>query len=130
MGIKDKIKRLFIASLAIASILILTIYLGGTKAQKPQDMRLRDGVYEGRSFKFPGQMVISLTVQGEKISDIKILKHPAPKRYTQILDSLIASIIESQSTDVDSVTGATISSNALKRAVDDAVTKAGDLRSN
>ncbi len=85
---------------------------------------LKDGVYEGRSFKFPGQMIVSVTIKGGKITGIKIIRHPAPKKHNNLMQLLIEKIIEKQSTKVDAVTTATISSNALKKAVDNAIEKA------
>lgn len=85
---------------------------------------LKDGIYTGRSLKFPGPMKVSVTVKDGKIVSIKILQHFAPKKHNDMMQELIERIIKQQSSHVDSVTGATISSNALKKAVNNALNKA------
>lgn len=87
---------------------------------------LKDGVFEGSAFKFPGQMLTRVTIENQKITDIKVVKQIALKKYTDMLEPLIKRIIQKQSTEVDGVTGATISSNALKKTVEDALKKASD----
>jgi len=94
------------------------LYAQETKQQ------FKDGTYEGKSFKFPGIMKVSVTIKDSNIDDIKILTHLGPKKHTNMLKQLIDKIIKKQSTEVDAVTGATISSNALKKAVNDALLKA------
>ena len=116
----------------LTSFLLLTILAGitATKAETGSNNKnLLDGTYEGISFKFPWFMHISLTVKEEKISAIKVTGHKALKKYTDMLQPLIKKIIQSQSTKVDAVSGATISSNALKKAVNNAIAKAADAPS-
>lgn len=85
---------------------------------------LKDGVYKGASFKFPGKMEVDVTIKDGKLSDIKLIEHKAMKKYTEAIKPLIERIIKKGSTQVDGVTGATISSNALKKAVEEALAKA------
>ena len=81
----------------------------------------KDGVYEGKS----GFVRVSVTIKGGEISAIEILQHGGggPK-YAEMIRPLIDKIINKQSTDVDAVTGATVSSKYLKEAVDNALYKA------
>jgi uncharacterized protein with FMN-binding domain len=84
---------------------------------------LRDGNFEGESYKFPGSMVVAVQVEKGKIAKIEVKKQAALKKYTDILKPMIDKIIEKQTADVDDITGATISSRALRRAVRDALVK-------
>lgn len=116
---KRKICLIFILSLAVIvtwSFLFANI--------KPNSNQLKDGSYKGTSFKFPWQMTVLVTIKNAAIAEIRVLKQFALQKYTDALKPLIERIIKNNSTEVDGVTGATISSNALKKAVNNALTKA------
>jgi uncharacterized protein with FMN-binding domain len=85
--------------------------------------RLRDGAFEGESPAFNGPVGVSVSVQGGKLSDIKVTRQ-AEKRCFNALQSLPAQILKQQSLEVDGVTGATVTSLAIKNAVRDAARKA------
>ncbi len=121
----------FIMLMALLSDLIVTpiclLVFKPFKRDVPQviaAVRPRNGVYEGRSFKFPWAMRISVAVENGRISRIHILKHVGPEKHLRMLQAMIGEMIGRQRLDVDAVTGATISSKALARAVSDAVSKA------
>ena len=105
-------KNIFLKVILVA----LSLFLCG--------FRFKDGTYEGRSFKFPGAFKVSLTIKNQKIATIEIIKHLALQRYTDMLQPLINEIIQKQAVEADAITGATLSSNALKKAVKDALKKA------
>ena len=67
---------------------------------------------------------VQVTFDAEKITDIKILKHDDQPFGPQAFEKLVPAILEAQSTKVDSMTGATMSSTALKTAVDDCIAQA------
>lgn len=80
-----------------------------------------DGVYEGE-YSFVEAQV---TIKNGDISDIQILHHGGGgKKYADMAAPLGDEIIERQSTDVDAITGATVSSRNFKNAVDNALQKA------
>lgn len=81
----------------------------------------KDGIYEGQhSF-----IKVSVSIMGGKITGIEILKHGGGgEKYAQMLTPLLGQIIESQSVEIDAVSGATVSSENLKQAVNDALEKA------
>ena len=93
-------------------------------AQKPEAAEkasLADGTYEDGN----AMVRIAVTVKNGDITNIKILEHRGGgKKYHEMIEPLAKEIIGKQSTRVDSVTGATVSSNALKEAVDEALKKA------
>jgi len=84
---------------------------------------LTDGVFDGVGKSFPVEVVTRVTVRDGEIGDIELLKHrtmhgrPAEKEIPR-------RIIAQQSTKVDAVTGATLSSKAIMRAVQNALGKA------
>ena len=110
----------------ICLVMFLVGFLGcRTPHFEPVDItKIPDGEYEGRAFKFPGRMIVHTIIKDGKISEIKIIKHLALKKYTNMMQPLIDSIIAKQDVRVDAVTGATISSIALKSAVYDSLKKA------
>ena len=67
---------------------------------------------------------VQVTFDAEKITDIKILNHDDQPFGPQAFEKLVPAILEAQSTKVDSMTGATMSSTALKTAVDDCIAQA------
>ena len=85
--------------------------------------KLIDGVYEGSYRAGPNKALVKVTVEGKKVVKIEIVKHRAWKGKKA--ESIIPGrIIESQSTKVDAVTGATNSSRVIMNAVQKAIEKA------
>ncbi len=85
--------------------------------------RLTDGIYEGQFKVGPNYAEVKVTIEGQKIVHIEIVKHDAwkGKKAEPIIPQRI---IEKQSTDVDAVTGATNSSHVIMNAVQKAIEKA------
>jgi uncharacterized protein with FMN-binding domain len=71
-------------------------------------------------------MTVTVTVKGGKITDIVLEDGHAetPGIFDLAVEQVIPAIIEAQSTDVDSATGASMSSEGIKEAVEDALSKA------
>lgn len=73
-----------------------------------------------------GEVVAEVTVADGKIVDVKLTgENETAGIGSVVLEEMPAKIIEAQSVDVDGVTGATITTNAVKAAVNDALTQAG-----
>lgn len=89
------------------------------------DSPYADGTYTGEAQGYGGTVAVELTVENGKITDLTITS--AEKEDTAYLDAasaVIDSILEQQSTDVDTVSGATFSSNGILHAAEDALRKA------
>jgi uncharacterized protein with FMN-binding domain len=86
-----------------------------------QKARYADGTYEGEhSF-----VKVRVVVRGGNIYDIEMLHHGGGgEEYAEMVKPLLSIMVKKQSTDVDSITGATVSSNHLKKAVNNALQKA------
>ncbi len=85
--------------------------------------RLVDGVYRGSARNGPVLAVVDVVVEDRRIERIEIVRHGdwwGRRAEERIPDR----IVEQQSTQVDAVTGATISSTAIMNAVQDAVEQA------
>lgn len=89
------------------------------------DSPYADGTYTGEAQGYGGTLAVELTVENGKITALTITS--AEKEDTAYLDAasaVIDSILEQQSTDVDTVSGATFSSNGILHAAEDALRKA------
>lgn len=86
---------------------------------------LKDGQYEASSEGYGGLLTVRITVKNGKLTDIKVLSHNETEEYFKKASAIIKEILRTGKVDVDSVTGATISSNAIKDAVLKALQKAG-----
>lgn len=91
---------------------------------------LTDGVYDvsAQSFGFLGDMQANVTIENNAITDIDIYSETdslTGQWFSVAQELLIPRIIESQSIGVDSITGATTSSGAIKTLVANAINEAG-----
>ncbi|MFV0529646.1 MAG: 4Fe-4S binding protein [Lachnospiraceae bacterium] len=81
-----------------------------------------DGTYTGSGTGFRGATEVSVTVSGGQITDITVTAYEDDAQYFQRAQStVISEILQSQSTEVDTVSGATYSSNSIIAAVADAL---------
>ncbi len=87
--------------------------------------RWKDGTYDGSGQGFGGPINVEVAVSNGRIADIKILSHDGEDgTYFGMAEKLTETIVDAQSADVDSVSGATFSSKGIKSAVEDALSKA------
>lgn len=87
---------------------------------------IADGTYEGTGTGFRGDMTVAVTVADQTITAIEITEtNDDAKWLNRAYSGVAEEILSSQTTDVDSVTGATYSSMGIKEAVADALTAAG-----
>ena len=87
--------------------------------------RFVPGAYEGEAQGFGGVIRVSVTVDENEITEIEVLSSPGEDAaYFSQAETLNAKILQKQSTDLDAVTGATLSSIGLLDAVDAALEQA------
>lgn len=87
-------------------------------AAEEEEGLYKDGTYTGSGQGYGGEIHVTVTVSGGEITDITVDAHDGedPAFYT-IATGIIDKIIEAQSADVDTITGATLSSTGIKNAV-------------
>ncbi len=82
--------------------------------------------YEGTAKGRNGDITVKVSLDGNKITAVKVVSH---KETAGIADPAIndipKEIVKAQTADVDSISGATITSDAIKEAVKAALSKAG-----
>ena len=77
----------------------------------------KDGTYYGSGTGFGGPLKVMVVISGGKIASIQIVENSDGSDYISKAASLIDSIITTQSTNVDTVSGATYSSVGIIQAV-------------
>ena len=104
---------------------------GTTKAEESTQMETakeggtyKDGTYTGTGKGFGGQMTVQVTIKDGKITQVKILNHKDGASYINRASSILSAIVAKQSTNVDTVSGATYSSVGIIQATRNALSKA------
>lgn len=86
----------------------------------------KDGTYTGSAQGFGGTIGVSVTVSGGKITAVNITSASGETAsYLSSAKGVISRILSKQSPNVDTVSGATYSSNGIINAVKNALSKAG-----
>lgn len=84
----------------------------------------KDGIYYGTGTGFGGPLKVKVEISDGKITSIQIVENSDGSSYISKASALISSIISKQSTNVDTVSGATYSSVGIIQAVRDALSQA------
>lgn len=84
-----------------------------------------DGRWEGGAKGFGGMITVLVTVENGTISEIEITSADGEdKAYLSMAEDIIPKIIETQSAEVDTISGATFSSTGIKNAAEQALEQA------
>ena len=84
-----------------------------------------DGTYEGEAEGFGGMITVQVTVKNGQMTDLSILSADGEdSAYLSNAKDIIPKILEAQSADVDTISGATFSSTGIKNATAEALEKA------
>lgn len=105
------------------TVFLLILILFFTISISAQD--LADGVYEGVGEGMHGEMVIEVEVRSGQITALEVLEHnETPTIADTAIEKVTEKILENQDWDVDTVTGATYTSDGIKEGVKKALAKA------
>ena len=96
------------------------------EAQTTENTGLTDGTYTGHGTGFGGDITVELVVAQGKITSCEVVseENETPE-YLESAKALLGEVTEKQSADVDTVSGATLSSNGILEAVRDCLAQAG-----
>lgn len=85
-----------------------------------------DGIYTGVADGFGPDLTVEVVIKDGLIRSVTVVDHNEHnKRYWGLpVEQIPVEIIETQSTDVDSISGATMTSEGIKKAVDNALVQA------
>lgn len=90
---------------------------------------LKDGKYTASSRGMDGEVKIEVTISGNRIQAVEIEDNETAGVGDKALSLISNQVIEHQSLAVDSISGATVSSAAMKNALEDVLKQAGaDLK--
>ena len=107
------------------SLLMLTVLLAPALSGCRAGAETKMGEAEG----YGGTLTVSVTMNGEDITAVKVVSHQETQGVgTRAIEALPPEIVKKDSTDVDIVAGATITSNAIKQAVHEAIGMTGVIQ--
>ena len=101
----------------------------GSKSQEvtkavPQS-KWKDGIYEGTGSGFAGNITMEVTIANGVIDQIEVVDSGNDdEAYVNMAVGMIDDMLETQSSEVDTISGATFSSNGIKVAVTAALQEA------
>lgn len=96
-----------------------------TQSAESNDSNYKDGTYQGEAEGFGGTVAVEVTVEKGKITAVEIVSaQKEDGAYLSMAKDIIPKIIEAQSADVDTISGATFSSTGIKNASQEALEKA------
>lgn len=87
-------------------------------------LTFKNGNFEGEGEGFNGRTKVSLEIKDGMIKKIDVLSSSDDENYLNEAKDLIPKIIEKQSSNVDSISGATFSSKGIISAVENALNNA------
>lgn len=91
-------------------------------ADSGQGGAYKDGTYTGSAQGFGGKIKVKVTVAGQKISAIDITEASGEDdAYLSMAKDIIGTMLDKQTTEVDTISGATYSSTGIKNAVSQAL---------
>ncbi len=107
----------------LAALLIVLSLVACASAYTP-------GVYSAKARGNNAEIEVQVTFDEKAITDINVVAHQeTPGLGDKAFEKVIPAIISAQSTKVDGMTGATMSSNALKEAVEKCIAQASGTKS-
>lgn len=98
------------------------------KPKKDTSVSYKDGVYEGQAEGFDGIVTVKVTIKNGKIKKISNTNTDTPEFFNKAWKTIKSNVISRQSTsEIDTVSGATFSSNGILGALSQALSKADQL---
>lgn len=97
----------------------------GETSSDDSDNFYKNGTYEGSGTGYGGTITVQVTLEDDTITAVSVVSAPGEdSAYLSQGENVISSILSEQSTDVDTISGATFSSTGILEAVNDALSKA------
>lgn len=116
-----KFKKL--AALAVSAMLIAGCSTGSPASDGGT---FKAGTYEGSAEGYGGTLKVEVVLSAEAIDSVTVTENGETEGIgSKAVEALPQAIVDAQSVDIDGVSGATVSSNAIKEAVTKALEAAG-----
>lgn len=98
---------------------------GQSDSENGDSTNYKDGTYTGEADGFGGTIQVEVKIKKNKIAEINVVSaEKEDGAYLSMAKDIIPKIIDAQSADVDTVSGATFSSTGIKNASEQALEKA------
>ncbi len=135
MKTKKLIAIVFIVIFSVLAVLVAAVLLIGQQLDKglssfddmvltdPDLAKIPDGVYPGSFAQTPISVEVEVTVTDHTITDIRLLKHD--NGMGGDAEAILARVVAAQSVEeIDAISGATYSSKAILKAIEQALSAA------
>lgn len=139
MKTKKRVVVILIVVIGIVAVLVATVVLVGQQLDKglstfdqivltdPDLTQIPDGVFYGSFAQMPIAVEVEVTVVNHTITDIRLLKHD--NGMGGDAEAIPAQVVAAQSVEeIDAVSGATYSSKAILKAIEQALSAAKPAR--
>ncbi len=98
---------------------------GQSDSENGDSTNYKDGTYTGEADGFGGTIQVEVKIEKSKIAEINVVSaEKEDGAYLSMAKDIIPKIIDAQSADVDTISGATFSSTGIKNASEQALEKA------
>jgi len=109
-----------------AVLALIVLLLAGVAPAAAAAAIPADGTYTGSANGMGGALEVQVTVEGGRITDVAVGNHKeTPGISDPAIEKIPAAIVAAQSTDVEAVASATVTSTAIKEAVNAALSGEG-----
>lgn len=115
--------RNFKRTLAITLALVMVLLTAACQSKPASNAN--SGVFTGESKGKNGIIKVEVTIENAEIKNIKVLENHESDFTKNVFEQIPKAIISANSTDVDVIASATLTSKAIIEAVKDAVSKSG-----
>ena len=126
-GTTDGVERVSGATMTSNDILtVVNEALAGGKVETPAEVSFTPGTYTQSAMGRNAMVEVAVTFDEATIQNVEITNQAETAAVAGVaLERIPASIVENQTTKIDAVTGATVTSNAILSAVNAAIKEAG-----
>jgi len=93
----------------------------GLKIGNADLSKVADGVYTGSYAKGRWGYTVKVTVAGNRIADLEITDCKNAKIYTDFNNAITARVMDAQSLNIDTVSGASVNTKAFLKAIENAL---------
>lgn len=106
------------------TLCILGILVAGCAMRAPAS-KYKDGTYTAEAQGQNGPVKVSVEIKSDRISAVKVVEHKETPGISDVaIERVPRAIVEKQSTEVDAVSGATVTSKAIIEAAKKAIQQA------
>jgi fumarate reductase flavoprotein subunit len=109
---------LILSAIFLLACAVIMTSASGAPAGKPVYL---DGSYQGKSVSHGGDMTVDVVVKGGKIKSVTVKSTDTQGISDAAIEQLPAAIVKAQSAEVDAISGASETSEAIKAGVKDAL---------